>query len=160
MRALHAVVLAVAAAVSVPAAAHATPGTSMTCGFASIADPTGEAQTGEVDSGPIVLGDATAWGSVTCTLQTGANWLHSDADAAFATSAVTPGVAMLAPTLVTYPLAEGESIYLCTRVDIAGGATYYWESSHWYWPNDGEAGRWSTDPDAHCDPPPITTDGA
>jgi hypothetical protein len=157
MRALHAVVLAVAAVTSAPVAGHAEPSSLTTCGFVSIADPTGDAQTGEVDSGPVVLG-GTAWGSVTCTIQTGLNRRHADADAASATSPVTPGVALLAPTPISYPLADGDSVYFCTRVDVTGGATYYWESSEWYWPNNGESGRWSTDPDARCDPPPISTD--
>jgi hypothetical protein len=130
---------------------------SLLCSFASINDPTGTRQAGYINGGPVLFGDDDAadnpvYGSVTCAIHVGyQNLAHSAPDATSATSPVTPGAAVLAPTLMSYDLPnEWDLISYCTQVDIVGGPTYYW---------DEYSEAWSTDPDSACeylydDPPP------
>ena len=115
------------------------------CGFSSVSDPQVEgSQTGEVDGGPLVLGDAYDpavfyTGSITCTIQVNQS-THAGADACAVTGPTTPVAGEVAGTC-TYASATGDNVYLCTEVDIVNGPTLYWDSV-----ND----VWSTEPNVGC----------
>ena len=143
-------------------AAYAAPDPSgILCGFSSTTDPQVEgSQTGEVDAGPILLGDDTDptvvySGSVTCTIQVNAA-THAGADACAVTGPNGTAVIAAAGTC-TYATTSGDNVYLCTQVNIDGGPTLYFADS-----NDPLVeGEWSTDPNSACglatsvDPGPI-----
>ncbi len=84
----------------------------------------------------VVLGDAPASGSVTCTVQDAAT--HGGTDRGNATSAETPGVAVLPPTELE---GRGSARYVCTSVRTQG-TTYY---------RDAATGGWSPSPSVACD---------
>ena len=156
----HVTILSVAAAVAAatPPAADATaaPVAGRPCSFGSMTDalvPSGERYTGTVYGGPVVVADGVTPAAVrmTCTIQTAGHW-HSDPDAVSVTSPTTLGVAVLPPSVVTYELpwtVPYES--LCSRIDVEGGPTYYW---------DFDNAVWSTDPEVACTHPiPIPPAG-
>ena len=103
-------------------------------------------------SHPVYVGIENA--VVTCTVQLGADTTHAGADSVVRSSASTQGVALLAPTTVTYDLA-GYFSY-CSQVTYASGRAYYWNA---------ETGGWSTDPTVPCEtlrpfgPPPQEAPG-
>lgn len=150
---LSAAVVATAALTATPATATPPSDTGRLCGFSSLVnpfDPSGRRQVGEVEAGPIVVADGAdpRAGRVTCTITSG--WNHTGPVLVSASSVTTPGVVALTPTPVEYELDEWAFPVVCTRVDITGGGTYYW---------DDEASQWSTDPFVACeswccDPPP------
>lgn len=111
------------------------------CRFTSVTDPVGEddVQTGQMNGGPIT--DPTAPGAeitLTCTIQVGPlGATHAGADAAAASSTGT-GVAVLAPTAISYTAPEGLDVYQCTQVTV-NGTTYYWNGT-----------TWTTDPSSAC----------
>jgi len=150
---LCAAVVATAALTATPATATAPPGEGQVCGFASLGnpfDPSGRRQAGEVDAGPIVIADGAdpRAGRVTCTITSG--WDHTAPALVSVGSVTTPGAVSLPPTLVEYEVDWWAYPVVCTRVDILGGGTFYW---------DDVAGAWSTSPYVECmswccDPPP------
>jgi hypothetical protein len=146
VRALAAVPLSILLLLPATASAAPAPLTGVGCGTSYADDPaTPGGSVGELDGGPLVLvADDPAVpvrGSVTCTLQTGAT--HGGAPLAAATSATTTGVVVLPATPVAFTADPLDTVYLCTRVDVEGGAVWY---------SDEEAGEWSTDPDVPCAP--------
>jgi hypothetical protein len=158
-----------AAALSLPATAHATTNNPFLflCGFASITDPNtegGTTQTGFVYGGPLVLIDDNGpfpidplnpptpdptWtivgsGTLSCIIQVGES-THIGTDQTGASASGT-GVIVLAPSLISYESPTGVAVYLCTQYDDADGTTLYWND-----PNDPTVdGAWTTDPNASC----------
>lgn len=128
-----------AAALAVATAQFAAPAsadpTGFLCGFVSTYDNLGEpnAQVGELDGGPVSSadtgtppGDPTASVTIICTIQVGPTGAtHAGPDAVSAQSSGT-GVAVLAPTAITYQVAEGQDVYLCSQV-VVNGVSYYWD---------------------------------
>lgn len=142
-----AVLAAVAAFVPAPArAAGAPPGEGLTCGFASIKSPFGEAGTrrvGEMDAGPLVIADGTGprSGRIVCSIQVNSD-RHTGPDEAVVRSLTTAGVVWLPQTPFEYRAGATDWIALCTHVDVDGGDTWYYD--------DG-TGTWGTDASAaHC----------
>jgi hypothetical protein len=137
----------VSASLSSPAAAAPAP-EGVKCGFSSFTLPDqGGYQYAEIDAGPILLADDTDpskvwWGSVTCTLQVEPQHGTRSNDLAALTGPVTPGVVSVAGT-AAYRYGEGDTVYLCTQVDVLGGPTLYWDDQ---W----DTGSWSTSPTARC----------
>jgi hypothetical protein len=129
--------------------AHAAPApTGFRCGFSSVTDPTtGNTQVGEVDATLVLTDDTdparTYTGYVTCTIQTGINDTHAEADAAAVTGISGPGPLAAVAGTVTYAVADHENVYLCTEV-VTDGGTVYWDALNEVW---------SSDPDVGCDNP-------
>jgi hypothetical protein len=132
-----------ATALSYVPAAHATPDpVGLLCGYITTAYPPARLrEAGAVQAGPLVVDDAT--GSITCTIQVGAP-THDGPDAAVVTGPVTNGVLLAAGT-VDYVLPPDTSVFVCTRLDLAGGPALYWDVGDPV--NDGS---WSTDPAVPC----------
>ena len=152
MRLLRPAFVAVTVAVLVPLApspAGAAEPFGLPCGYTIVDHLDGDEHTAELNGGPIVLGRDAAGlpvsGSVTCSLHVNGS-LHSDPAAASATSEVTPGVVLLAPTPVSFTAGVADTVEVCTRVDVAGGGTYYWNPDL----TGQSPGSWSTDPDSSC----------
>lgn len=143
---VSAAVLVAAALLSPAAPAHAAPDpTGALCGFLTVTDPVNGWQVGEIDGGPVALVDdadpsKVYWGSVTCTIQRDQQHGSADNDLASLTGSTTPGVAAVAGT-VAFHTEPGDWLWLCTRVNIAGGPTLYY---------DGESGTWSESSAAQC----------
>jgi hypothetical protein len=88
-----------------------------------------------IQAGPVVVANVnahpnTARATLTCTLV-----VDGTAAAGFPTEGL--GVVYGAQD-VTFTTPE-QSLYLCSTLEIQGGATWYWDGS-----------AWSTDPDAGC----------
>jgi hypothetical protein len=150
---LSAAVVATAALTATPASATPPSDTGQVCGFSSLTnpfDPSGRRQTGEIDAGPIVIADGAdpRAGRVTCTITSG--WNHTAPALASASSVTTPGVVYLPPTPIEYEIDYWDVPVICTRVDIVGGGTYYWDDIDEVWSTDPyvECMSWC------CDPPP------
>ena len=77
-------------------------------------------------------------GTLTCSVQVGGR--HSDPDEDAVTSLRTTGAVAIPRTSV---VVFRQVFHVCTRVDVDGGATLYW---------DGAASAWSSDPGAACVP--------
>lgn len=157
-----AVVLALGASfVTAPYAAHAESAKDGgLCGFTTLTDPTGQAntQTGYVDAGPISIVDDTDpaivhTGHLTCTIQVGSsNSTHLGTDAASISGPDAPYVADLSPYQLTFSAGPNDAVYLCTSVttDEGGGP---WYGQTWYYDdlqNPTVDGSWSTDPTTSC----------
>jgi hypothetical protein len=123
------------------------------CGFSAVTDHTRDDGTliVEIDGGPVFFGSDAAGlarsGTLTCTLVEGLNHdspvLHTER------SALTPGAAAIAPTVVSVRPSDPVGwVYVCTSVDVVGEPTRYWD------PEGGGLGngRWTTDPGASCGP--------
>src|SRR3712207_61064 len=87
-------------------------------GFNSVTDPQVEgSQTGEVNGGPMVIGDndptVIHTGTMTCTIQVNQS-THAGADACSVSSASSSVVVVAAGTC-TYASARGDNVYLCTQ---------------------------------------------
>ena len=141
-------VLAIALLVAGAPSAHADPMeiTGHPCRYGpSVVTADGE-WTAVVYGGPQklshVAGSPLVAGSLRCTLQVDGN-RHSDPDAAFAEGPVTPEVAVVPPTPVTFHVDADDEISVCAQVDVPGEGTYYWND----YANDG---NWSTDPASTC----------
>jgi hypothetical protein len=118
-----------------PVAHAAADPQGLLCGFSSVTDPSIEgSQTGEIDGGPLVLGtDGGVYtGSLTCTIQTGTNDTHAEADAGSITGPTTTGVVAAGGT-VTYEVGTDEDVWLCTSVNIEGQGTLYYDETTGTW---------------------------
>jgi hypothetical protein len=118
-----------------PAAHAAADPQGLLCGFSSVTDPSIEgSQTGEIDGGPLVLGtDGGVYtGSLTCTIQTGTNDTHAEADAGSITGPTTTGVVAAGGT-VTYEVGADEDVWLCTSVNVQGQGTLYYDETTGTW---------------------------
>ena len=122
----------------VPAANAAPAAEGRKCTFFTTTDPQVEgSMTGEINAGPIVLDSSNpaATGNVTCTLQTGVNDTHAEADAAVLTGPQSTGAAVAAGT-VTFEVGAEEDVYICTKVNV-GGTVYFWDVASGSWSVSG-----------------------
>ena len=144
MRKLFAAALAGGTALSFASVAEAAPPTTNVrrCSFASVSDPQVEgSQTGEVNGGPILIGDQT--GHLICTIQVNAP-THAGADSCSVTGPESTGAVAAAGTC-TYATADDDNVYLCTEVNI-GGVSWYLDDSA----NTPGVGTWSASADVAC----------
>ncbi len=132
--------------------------TGFLCGFSSITNPNAEAntQTGEIDGGPLVVttGEgattAPASGTLTCTIQVGANSTHAGADAPGGkVSANGTGVVVIPPSVVSYTAAPEQAVYLCSQFTYTGGGTVYFHADNDDDPST-DTGHWSADANSEC----------
>ncbi len=125
------------------------------CGFTSVTNPNAEAntQTGEIDGGPLIVTDAAGnptGGTLTCTIQVGANNLHSSPDAPGGkVSAHGDGVVVIPPSVVSYTAAPEQNVYLCTQFTYDNGRTVYWHADNDDDPTT-DTGHWTEDPNKEC----------
>lgn len=162
-----AALLAVSLVPGAPAAlAHADepPVTGPLCGFSSVSHPAEDGiQVGEIDGGPLAVTDPAVMSvTLVCTIQVSPNYTHAGADAATA-SATGSALVVLPPTPVTYRVAEGDDVGLCSEVVVtdASGTTRHYYQDPW-------SGGFSSDPDtdcsypicvqSHCEPPGVDPD--
>jgi hypothetical protein len=133
-------------AVVAPAEAQVGVAEGRRCSFNSITDPTleGDAQTGQINGGPLVATAPAATIQMTCTIQVGAN-THNGGDACAAPGPASLQVGFVTPTACTYDSPEGVPVYMCTQATI-NGVTYYWDAG----PPDPGTGTWSTSSASYC----------
>jgi hypothetical protein len=130
--------------------------TGFVCGYSSLTNPNAEAhtQTAVVDGGAVVVVDEAnnpQSGTLTCTIQVGANSTHAGADAPGGkVSSSGTGVVVIPPTVVSYTATPEQAVYVCTQFTYTGGGTVYYDADG----DDGstDAGHWSADADSACGP--------
>jgi hypothetical protein len=125
--------------------AESQPHTGFVCGFTSSNDPSGavnqnpEHNYGEIDGGPITVGDWTipptaapvpGDGTLNCWLQAGP--LYAEATVGYGypglagASASGTGVLYLPPTPIEFDLTVGADLYECASI-ATGGKTWLWD---------------------------------
>src|SRR4051812_40589314 len=125
-----AALLACAVATHAPVVAapgHADPGSAggpfrLLCGLSSPAHSPGMfsqpgLQIGTMNAGPLVADTSGLSGSVTvtCSVQVGGSGAYAEADAA-SVSGTNVGVTYVTPTPVSYQVAPGDPVWVCTTV--------------------------------------------
>ncbi len=111
------------------------------CGFISTTDPgteDGSVQTGEMDGGPVF-----GTGTLTCTIQVGAE-LHSGPNAVSVSGSGTV-VTVVPPTVISYNSPPNVAVYLCVSWTDQNGTVYFHED-----PADPTNGHWTADPNKPC----------
>jgi hypothetical protein len=133
--------VAIATTLTPPVAAHATatpPTLVHPCTWVlddTSTVPGATTFTGTVTAGPVVAPGSTI--SVRCSIHAD-NWTHSGPEAWAASSAPTPTVGYLPPTVATFDADRFAWLVTCTSADV-DGVTWYL----------GRVG-WSTDPNIEC----------
>lgn len=151
MRAALVAATLLAALGAVPAHAAVTAPGGQPCSFGVMTDDGGTTTTAELSAGPLTIVDeddpsVVRAGRVTCSVHVGwPNHTHASPAAAAATGEVGAGVAVLAPTPVTFTRSVFDEVFLCTEVEI-DGTTLYWHDPQ----NRNIENSWSTDPSSFC----------
>jgi hypothetical protein len=153
MRVLAAATLAATLLPSGPAAAQPLPPEGSRCAVVERAEP-GGGYTATFRAGPLVVADDDPGANpvratVTCWV---ARYDHDKAPLASATSAPMDGVVVLPPTTVPVTGSWSDVHYLCTRVDIENGPTYYWDQMDAWWSTSPHGYCLRLDPDPCLDP--------
>ena len=124
----------VAATALQPAAHAAPPPQGLPCTFHASNGSTTDSYAGHLSGGPLLAPGSAV--SIRCSIHAG-NAVHSGPSVVAASSAPSPGVAVLAQ-LVSYEAPDGVTQHVCTEATV--------DDTRWYW--TGEA--WTTDADAPC----------